>query len=64
MDIASKSCRLKKLCSCAHPEVLSEGSNSNNFLVDEEIDDPNTTKSRPSSARQRNANGGPMMVQH
>ena len=33
------------------------GSNSDFFcfLVDEELEDPNTTKNRPSSARQRNA---------
>ena len=38
------------------------------FLVDEERDNPNTAKRRPSLARQRNAKwrfpGGSMMAQH
>ena len=35
------------------------GSNSDNlFLVDEGREDPNTTKTGPSSARQRNADNG------
>ena len=31
------------------------------FLVDEGIEDPNTTINRPSSARQRNADDGPTL---
>ena len=40
---------------CVDPEVLLEGSNSDDtILVDEGREDPNTTKSGQSSANQRN----------
>ena len=51
-------------------KILSEGLNFDNFyLVDEGKEDPNTTISGSSSARQRNAiswrfAGVPMMAQH
>ena len=53
-------------------KVLSEGvqpHSDNIFLVDERREDPNTTKSGPSSANQQNAiewrfAGGPIMAQY
>ena len=47
-------------------KVLSEGTQlRQRFFVDERREDPNTTiASGPSSVRQRNLAGGPMMVQH
>ena len=42
---------------CGYRKFCQRGSNSYNcfFLVDEELEDPNTTKSRPIIAYQRNA---------
>ena len=52
-------------------KLWQRGSNSDNvfFLVDEELEDPNTTKGGPPSPRQRNAiywrfAGEPMVAQH
>ena len=44
------------MLACADPDFFQRGSNFDYvFLVDERREDPNTTKSGPSSARQRNA---------
>ena len=54
---------------CADPECFARGGPTLTFfLVDERREDPKSTKSGPSSARQRNAiwrfAGVPMMAQH
>ena len=61
--------RLQLSIQCADPESFASGGPTLTFfsLVDEGREDPNTTLSGPSLARQRNAikiAGVPMMAQH
>ena len=43
------------LVSCADPERFVRGGPTLTFLLDKDREDPNTIRSKPSSARQRNA---------